>query len=434
MNILILNVTNIKMSIAIPKHIITEENIQTIEKKLYIEKQKDSNITKNKFFRSEKVPFYKIIGDFLHVPFFWARSYFGQKYINLNYPDMPFEFNGDLREEQEELKHEAMQSLDQNDCVLVSCYPGFGKTIMALKLLQELRKKTIIIVNKLVLINQWSESIQKFLNINPTIIKGKNTTIKNNSIYIINAINIPKHDFSDLDIGTVIVDECHMILTTVFSQGLFHLTPKYLIGLSATPFRMDGFDSLFDIFFGLFRVHRNLYKEHNVIQINTKEKVEHKLDKNGNINWGSVIDHQSKSDNRNQLICNYCQEYKDRNILILCKRIEQMNRIHEELQSRGEFSVVFKENDVTFDKNCRILVSSFQKCGTGFSFNKLDMLILGVDTKDFYLQYLGRVFRTVSVKPLIIDIVDDHVLLKNHFRERKKIYLECGGNIERRIL
>ena len=155
------------------------------------------------------------------------------------------------------------------------------------------------------------------------------------------------------------------------------------------------------------------------------------MDKYGNINWNSVIDQQSKSEQRKMMICDYCQQYPDRNILILCKRIEQMERIHEELHSRGEYSVVFKENDITFDKNCRILVSSFQKCGTGFSFNKLNMLILGVDTKDFYLQYLGRVFRTVDVKPLIVDIVDDHPLLKSHFRARKKIYLECGGSIER---
>lgn len=421
------------MSIAIPKQIITEDHIQTIEKKLYIQKEKDSNNTKNKFFRPEKLPFYKILGDHLHVPFFWGRSYFGQKFISTEYLDIPFEFEGELRQEQTDLKEEALQSLQQNDSVLVSCYPGFGKTIMALKLIQELQKKTLIIVNKLVLVQQWKESIQTFLNIDPTIIKGKGSKIKNNSIYIINAINIPKHDFSQLEIGNVIVDECHMILTTVFSQGLFHLTPKYLIGLSATPFRMDGFDSLFDIFFGLFRVHRNLHKEHQVLQINTKEKIEHTLDKYGNINWNSVIDQQSKSEQRKMMICDYCQQYPDRNILILCKRIEQMERIHQELQSRGEYSVVFKENDITFDKNCRILVSSFQKCGTGFSFNKLNMLILGVDTKDFYLQYLGRVFRTVDVKPLIVDIVDDHPLLKSHFRARKKIYLECGGSIERRL-
>lgn len=423
------------MSIAIPKKDLREEHIQTMEKKLYIQKEKDSNKTKNKFFSGEKIPFYKVLGNHLHVPFYWGRSYFGQKYIpSNNYTDIPFEFEGNLRDEQNSLKEEALQSIRENNSVLVSCYPGFGKTIMALKLLQELQKKTLIIVNKLVLVEQWKESIQTFLNIDPMVIKGKGCKIKNNSIYIINAINIPKHDFSELNIGTVIVDECHMILTTVFSQGLFHLNPQFLIGLSATPFRMDGFDSLFDIFFGLYRVHRNLYKEHDVIQVVTKEKIEHSLDKFGNINWNSVIDQQSKSEERKKRICDFCQKYPERNILILCKRIEQMNRIHQELQNRGESSVVFKENDISFDKNCRILVSSFQKCGTGFSFNKLNMLILGVDTKDFYLQYLGRVFRTEDVQPLIIDIVDDHPLLKNHFRERKKIYVEAGGKIQRQVL
>ena len=117
----------------------------------------------------------------------------------------------------------------------------------------------------------------------------------------------------------------------------------------------------FDIFFGLYRVHRNLYKEHDVIQVVTKEKIEHSSDKFGNINWNSVIDQQSKSEERKKRICDFCQEYPERNILILCKRIEQMNRIHQELQNRGESSVVFKENDISFDKNCRILVSSFQK-------------------------------------------------------------------------
>ena len=104
------------MSIAIPKQIITEDHIQTIEKKLYIQKEKDSNNTKNKFFRPEKLPFYKILGDHLHVPFFWGRSYFGQKSISTEYLDIPFEFEGELRQEQTDLKEEAFpteQSIKQ---------------------------------------------------------------------------------------------------------------------------------------------------------------------------------------------------------------------------------------------------------------------------------------------------------------------------------
>ena len=421
------------MSLSIPKVVLTDENIKTMEKKLYIQKEKDNKNSNFKFY-CPKIPFFKVTNHHIHVPFFWGRQYFSPKYINNKFLSIEYEFNGVLREEQQTLKEESLESLLTNNTSLVSCYPGFGKTIMALDILKSLGKKTLIIVNKLVLIEQWKESIEQFMNIVPTVIKGKNSKIKNNCIYIINAINITKHDFSSLDIGTVIVDECHMILTTVFSQGLFHLHPQYLLGLSATPYRLDNFDLLFDMFFGLHRIHRSLYKPHDVIQVITKQKIEHTFDKFGKINWNSVIDQQSKSEERKLLICDYCQEFSDRNILILCKRIDQMNRIHEELMKRNENAVVFKENDVTFDKNCRILISSFQKCGTGFSFNKLNSLILGVDTKDFYLQYLGRVFRTVDVKPLIIDIVDNHVLLKNHFRERQKVYIEAGGKIQRRVL
>jgi len=341
-------------------------------------------------------------------------------------------FSGKLRDETSQ--NEAFQKgVDQGHGVL-SLPCGYGKTTVALAIACHLGFRTMIIVHKEFLANQWRERIQQFCpGASIGIVQQNKIEVEHDFIIaMLQSLSQKEYKFEDFEkIGTVIVDECHMILTTVFSQGLFHLTPKYLIGLSATPFRMDGFDSLFDIFFGLFRVHRNLHKEHQVLQVNTKEKIEHTLCKYGNINWNSVIDQQSKSEQRKTMICDYCQQYPDRNILVLCKRIEQMERIHEELKSRGEYSVVFKENDITFDKNCRILLSSFQKCGTGFSFNKLNMLILGVDTKDFYLQYLGRVFRTVDVKPLIVDIVDDHPLLKSHFRARKKIYLECGGSIQR---
>lgn len=420
------------MSIAIPKNVITSDNIKTMEKKLYVQKEIQNNHT-HKFFQPEKVPFFRICDEYMYVPFFWGKHYFGDKYQTKSNMNFDFDFHGELREEQSDLKQEAMESLQKDNCVLLSCYPGFGKTVLALDILKDLKKKTLIIVNKLVLIEQWRESIETYLQITPTIIKGKGSKIKNSSIYIINSINITKHDFSDLGIGTVITDECHLILTTCFSRGFFHVQPEYLIGLSATPYRLDGFDILFDMFFGYFRIHRNLYKPHDIIQVVTKEKIEHTVGKLG-INWNSVIEHQSTSLRRKNLICDFCTQYKDRNILILCKRIQQMDDIHEELKNRQEDSQVFKENDVSFDKNTRILISSFQKCGTGFSFNKLNMLILGTDTKDFYLQYLGRVFRNPKeeVRPLIIDIVDDHPLLKRHFLERKKVYLEAGGEIKRK--
>lgn len=413
------------MSTAIPISKITKENIERIEKCLLITKDKPS--TKFKF-TPPKTPFYHKHGKFLHLPFSWGISYFGNKYIP-TCKDQEFSFIGNLREEQLKLHDEAMSHLSQHNTCLMAVYPGGGKTITALSLLAKLKKTTLIIVNKIVLVEQWRNSIRSFLGIEPFVITGKNCTIQPNSIYIINAINIPKHDFSSMDIGSVIVDECHLILTTVFSKGLFHLCPQYLIGLSATPYRNDGYDALFDIYFGVHRIHRSLYRQHEVFYIPSKIKIEHENDKFGNINWNSVIDQQSKLKERQYMIVNYCKEHKNRNILILCKRIQQIMDIYKLLQEQKENVAVFKENATSFDTNCRILVSSYQKVGTGFSFDKLDMLILGTDTEEYFLQYLGRVFRRLDCTPVIVDIVDDHPVLHKHFRTRKKVYKECGGKI-----
>lgn len=416
------------MSIRIPIPIISNENINSMEKQLLI--AKDIPKGAPSYFTPKKIPFFRKCQNDLCVPFHWGKSFFSSKYIP-SYKAIEYNFCGTLREEQKILEMEGLDTLQENNTCLFAVYPGGGKTITTLSVLSKLKRTTLIIVNKLVLVEQWKDSIQKFLGMNPFIIGGKNCKISVNSIYIINAINLQKHDLRSLDIGCVIVDECHLILSTVFSQGLLHVYPEYLIGLSATPYRSDGFNELFSIYFGLHRIERSLYKIHDVLHVVSKEIIQHELDKNGKVNWNSVIQKQSDSVERKKMIVEFCKEYSTRNILILCKRIDQMKSLHAMLSNENQNVTMFKENDVCFDENCRILVSSFQKVGTGFSFDKLDMLILGTDTEEYFLQYLGRVFRRVDVCPLIVDIVDKHPILNKHFSSRKKTYLQCGGRIKK---
>lgn len=416
------------MSIRIPIPIISNENINSMEKQLLI--AKDIPKGAPSYFTPKKIPFFRKCQNDLCVPFHWGKSFFSSKYIP-SYKATEYNFCGTLREEQKILEMEGLDTLQENNTCLFAVYPGGGKTITTLSVLSKLKRTTLIIVNKLVLVEQWKDSIQKFLRMNPFIIGGKNCKISVNSIYIINAINLQKHDLKLLDIGCVIVDECHLILSTVFSQGLLHVYPEYLIGLSATPYRSDGFNELFSIYFGLHRIERSLYKIHDVLHVVSNEIIQHEMDKNGKVNWNSVIQKQSDSVERKKMIVEFCKEYSTRNILILCKRIDQMKSLHAMLSNENQNVTMFKENDVCFDENCRILVSSFQKVGTGFSFDKLDMLILGTDTEEYFLQYLGRVFRRVDVCPLIIDIVDKHPILNKHFSSRKKTYLQCGGRIKK---
>ena len=109
-------------------------------------------------------------------------------------------------------------------------YCGFGKSATSMKIACDIGLKTLIIVNKIVLINQWEEGIKRFC---PGASVQKLTTRskkKDCDFYIMNAQNIEKmgKDFFS-DIATVITDESHMIMAETLSRSLQYINPRYLI-------------------------------------------------------------------------------------------------------------------------------------------------------------------------------------------------------------
>ena len=373
------------------------------------------------------------------VPFHWGVSYFGKqcRKSKESTGTLLSKFKGSLRPEQKEIFTESVSLLNKSGSCLMAIYPGGGKTITSLAIASTIGLRTMIFVNKLVLIDQWLDTIRTWFGDTATvqIIKGKSKALQPGcDFYIVNAINVTKHsftDFQDLGIGLLIVDECHLMVTRVFSLALSYICPRYLMGLSATPFRVDGFDALLELYFGLHKVTRKLFRRHTVYCVDTHIRIDHEKDMRGDIIWNSVIEKQMLHPERNARIVDLCLQFKNRNILILSKRIQQMNVLRDLLCERGETSVtMMKENETTFDRGARILIATFQKVGTGFSHDKLDMLLLASDIEEYFLQYLGRVFRRPDVEPIIIDMVDRHPILKKHFQSRKKIYEESGGRIE----
>ena len=88
-------------------------------------------------------------------------------------------------------------------------------------------------------------------------------------------------------------------------------------------------------------------------------------------------------------------------MLILSKRIEQIDYIVKELRSKGEDVTCFKGNKQDYNPNARIMVATISKAGVGFDHPKMDTLILAGDVEGYFIQYLGRVFRREDVHPII---------------------------------
>jgi superfamily II DNA or RNA helicase len=236
------------------------------------------------------------------------------------------------------------------------------------------------------------------------------------------------------DVGTVIVDEAHLIMSQVLSQSLQYLFPKYVIGLSATPYRPDGMNALMDFYFTEHKIVRNLYRKHTVYKVDTGLTPEVEYDRNGKVVWGKILESQCLNEPRNNLIVDIIQKYPDRIFLVLSKRVDQAQYIYDKLLEKGESVTILIGSETNFDRDARILVGTTGKVGVGFDHPKLDTLLLASDLEEYFIQYLGRVFRREDVEPIVFDLVDNNSILKKHFGTRKGIYNEVGGTIKKYIV
>jgi superfamily II DNA or RNA helicase len=380
-----------------------------------------------------------------NIPFNYGLtiSQTGQRVVEIERPNRKLlgtiqnEFRGCLRDEQKKCRDQALLLLQSHKTVMLSCYTGFGKTVTAINMANKIKLKTFITVPKKPLLEQWKAEIMQFLpDATVKVIEpSKITTIDLKNVpdfCIINACNIHKLDHNFLkSYGFVIVDEAHLQMTEKLSENLLHLTPRYLLGITATPYREDDYNSLFGLFFGKEKVVYSLNKKHLVYKVRTGFSPDVKIGPHykAKVDWNSILDEQAKNEKRNQLIVHIIQQFKDRVFLVLVKRVEHGQYLMQCLQQLGEKVTTLLGKQQEFDKDARILIGTNSKIGTGFDHPRLDTLLAAADMVSYYIQFIGRVMRRKDVEPVIFDLVDSHPTLKRHFEQRSKIYNKHGGQI-----
>jgi len=402
--------------------------VERVNKELIIKIEPKFGLGQTKYIQ----PYTLIDQDHVSLPFAYAtRVLKVPRPSRSSFPSTTLKFQGILRPEQKIVRKEAVHILNKRGSVMISGHVGFGKTICAVHMAAGIGFRTLIIVNKIVLMKQWEESILKFC---PTAIVHRVTAKspkKDGDFYIMNAQNIEKKGrkfFSD--VGLVIVDEAHMIMAATLSKSLQYVYPRYLIGLTATPYRPDGLNILLQLYFGRHKIIRKLHRKHIVYKVDTGfiPKVERTLQ--GRVNWGSILDQQANCVYRNNLILDIIESHEDRNFLVLVKRISQGQYLIEKLQERCISVTNLIGSNQEFESSARVLVGTCQKVGTGFDHPKLNTLILAADIQEYFIQYLGRIFRVKDSEPLVFDLVDSNGILRKHFATRQRVYREHGGIIK----
>lgn len=382
-------------------------------------------------------------GETVAMPFHYTRTVLG-----LQSPPDRGVFQGiiedrsvyaHLRPAQADMMGRVLCQMGKTHTALLGLHVGFGKSLLSIAIANKTRLKTMIITHRVLLSTQWKESIEKWSPRHTVVVfdprASKNddalSRVSDCDFLVCSVLNVEKVPASILrTIGFVVVDECHLISTECFSRSLHYLFPRYLVGLSATPYRSDGMDRLLELYFGettAFVV--PLKMAHVVYKVQTSFEPRIVLNRNGEMDWCSILDQQSRHEARNRMIVRICALFDDRKILVLCKRVQQATVLYEMARVSGIRATHLLGGASDFDKDADVLIATVQKAGVGFSHDILDMLVLASDVEEYYIQYLGRVTRRPDVAPVVVDIVDKNNVLQKHFRTRKKVYEEIGGVI-----
>ena len=361
-------------------------------------------------------------------------------------------FHGTLREKtrQPESFRAVMDSLTTSNGAILSLPCGYGKTTVALALACKLGLKTLVIVHKEFLMDQWVEKIKEFV---PEAKIGKiqrDTVDVEEKDFVMGMLQsvsqkaYPREVFQEF--GLVIVDEAHHICAQVFSQAFLKFCPKYTLGLSATPERADGLTPVLHWFLGPIAFHVERKTEYS-----TRVKIvdyEHEHFSRGipvtvrgdpclPIMINQLCDLRERTDT---IMEELLKLYKEgRQTIVLsdrrehCKEIvARLAKIH--IDAALMIGGVLREDMETGMKK-RVIVATYALAHEGLDIPTLDSLILATP-KSNITQAVGRILRETKGKefsPVIIDIKDNWGLLVAMFYKRIKVYKAHGFQMKQTL-
>ena len=145
----------------------------------------------------------------------------------------------DLRSHQDEAVVKALPRLWDGLGTILMMPTGSGKSLLAMYLINELRVKTLILVHKKNLMEQWYKGIKHTMSYAPGICGDGVKEIKPITIGMIQTIaKDKKFDINYFDF--IIVDEVHHLPADQTYDIVMKSNAYYKLGLSATPTREDG--------------------------------------------------------------------------------------------------------------------------------------------------------------------------------------------------
>jgi len=380
----------------------------------------------------------------LYVPHYYGVEKFGlpKSYKTMEGDNISLEFSGTLRDKQVEVVDTYLAHVRELNAGggLLELPCAFGKTVLALNIIASLKKKTIIIVHKEFLMNQWIERIGQFLpGARIGRIQGQVIDIDNKDIVIgmLQSLSMKEYPASLFDsFGLTIIDEVHHISSEVFSNTLFKLVTKYMLGLSATMNRKDGTTKVFKMFLGSVVYKGKRDEERNVVvraidyYVDDEEFNRDEVDFRGNPAYSTMISklcsYNRRSDFILKILADMFVENPAQQIMILAHNRNLLTYFHDAIAHRKIASVGYyvggmKEKNLKETEGKQVVIATYSMAAEALDIKTLTTLIMATPKTDIE-QSIGRILRDKHSNPIVVDIVDSHGIFKNQWKKRKTFY------------
>jgi superfamily II DNA or RNA helicase len=343
----------------------------------------------------------------------------------------------------------------KKDFGTLSAPTGSGKTVIGLFLIAQRRQPSVVVVHTKDLAFQWIQRIEQFLGIPADRVgligAGKNKIGEWITVALVQTLyrctdRIVPHT------GHLVVDECHRAPSRTFTEAVTAFDCRYMLGLSATPWRRDKLSKL--IFWHLGDVH------HEVDKLQLEEKG-HILKADVVVrttafepyfdpvnDYSRMLSELTADDTRNRLIASdVAQEVRAGKGVCLvlsdrkkhCETLQGILRykldVHADLLT-GDLSDEARRAVLARLKNgqVNVLIATGQLIGEGFDCPDLSTLFMATPIRfsGRVMQYLGRILRPARGKSRarVYDYVDERVApLAAAAKARQRVYGGGSGEL-----
>lgn len=370
---------------------------------------------------------------------------------NLVYSDPPFK----LRKYQDDA---IIAALNKKIGIIYSGTAS-GKTAIMAELCKQINKRSLIIINRLELIDQTAEAFNEYLGVDIGVMHEGNLDINNDitiaSVQTIGAILKRNDDTTKqlitylYNVNAILYDECQNVKDKSFYSVIleYAVNTEYILGFSGTPFRNPKSETiLMETLVGgviFTKTTGDLEKEGWIVPTKTYFL---KYETEGlpvGMSYKEAYDNDIlNNETRNNLLLDVVNRFKNVKKIIILTKYRAHNKLLLDLIPNSICIDSFtprKQRREIFDKfkNNRdiILISTVQLMASGINIPDMDMIINASASKSpiMVAQSIGRVKRSSPGKRfgVFIDFYDNgHVTLRRATKTRIDTLEEFKNKVE----